>query len=72
MPVNVCTWEEKVVRVILGVALLSLFYFLDGSLSLLGLLGLIPIATVLIGYCPLKHLYGITTCPIDTHRAHHA
>jgi len=72
MPINVCTHGEKVVRLVIGLALLSLLFFLDGGLALLGLIGLIPIVTVLISYCPIKHLFGITSCKIDTHRAHHA
>lgn len=72
MPINVCTHGEKALRLVIGLALLSLLFFLDGGLALLGLIGLIPIVTVLISYCPIKHLFGITSCKIDTHRAHHA
>jgi len=72
MLTNVCTREEKGLRLVSGLALLALAGLLNGGLALLGLLGLIPIATVVTGYCPIKHLFGITSCEIDSRRSHHA
>jgi hypothetical protein len=61
---NVCSTTERVVRVIIGLALLSLVYFLQdqGAVRYWGWLGLIPIGTAVIGYCPINHLLGISTC----------
>lgn len=52
---------DKWIRIILGIAILSLLYFLDGNLRWLGLIGLIPLITGIINYCPLYALFGITT-----------
>lgn len=54
---------DRAIRVVLGVALLSLLYFLDGKLRYLGLIGLVPLATAAMGFCPLYSLLGIRTCP---------
>ncbi|NNM83454.1 MAG: DUF2892 domain-containing protein [Burkholderiales bacterium] len=55
---------DKAVRIVAGIALLSLFFLLDGSMKYLGLIGIVPIATALIGWCPLYTLLGISTCPL--------
>lgn len=55
---------DKVVRLILGVALLSLLFVAEGGLRYLGLIGLIPLATALMSWCPLYSLFGLSTCPV--------
>ncbi len=51
---------ERVVRVALGLGVLSLMFV--GPKSMWGLLGLVPLATGLLGSCPLYTLLGISTC----------
>ena len=53
---------DKVVRVIIGLALLSLLFVLEGNGRWLGLLGAIPLLTARMGYCPLYKPFGINTC----------
>lgn len=53
---------DRVVRVVIGLALLSLVFF--GPQTLWGLLGLVPLLTGLAGSCPLYTLLGIKTCPM--------
>ena len=55
---------DKVIRVIIGIAILSLLVFLDGNARYLGLIGIIPLATALFGFCPLYKIFVIITCPI--------
>jgi hypothetical protein len=50
------------VRVVLGVGALSLTVV--GPQTMWGLLGLVPLATALLGSCPLYTLLGISTCPM--------
>lgn len=52
---------DRTIRVILGLALLSLIIFLPGNTRYWGLLGVIPLFTALIGFCPLYALLGIRT-----------
>lgn len=56
---------ERVIRVIIGLALLSLLFILEGDASYWGLLGLIPLATAGIRWCPLWVLFGINTCAAE-------
>ncbi len=51
---------ERVLRLVIGIALLSLIFV--GPQSWWGLLGLIPLATGLIGSCPLYTVTHFKTC----------
>lgn len=51
---------ERVVRVLGGVFISSLAFW--GPTNLWFLLGLIPVLTGLIGWCPPYQLLGINTC----------
>ena len=55
---------DRALRVVLGIALLSLVFF--GPQTPWGWLGLIPLATGLIGWCPLYAMVGASTCPAST------
>ncbi|MBI5449934.1 MAG: DUF2892 domain-containing protein [Gammaproteobacteria bacterium] len=50
---------DRTIRIIAGVALLSLVFV--GPKTLWGWLGLIPLGTALLGWCPLYTLLGIKT-----------
>lgn len=54
---------DRVLRIIVGLGLLSLVFF--GPQTMWGLIGVIPLSTGLIGFCPLYRLLGINTCPIN-------
>jgi len=50
---------DRIIRVVIGVALISLVFV--GPKSLWGLVGLVPLATGLFGFCPLYRLLGLST-----------
>lgn len=51
---------DRVLRIILGLALLSLIFV--GPQTLWGLVGLIPLATGLFRFCPAYSILGVNTC----------
>ena len=51
---------ERVVRIVAGLAILSLVFV--GPQTPWGWLGLVPLATGVLGWCPLYALFGISTC----------
>lgn len=53
---------ERVLRVVLGLGILSLTVV--GPQTLFGLLGLVPLTTGLLGSCPLYTLFGFSNCPV--------
>jgi hypothetical protein len=54
---------DRVVRVVLGLGLLSAVFWLEGSARWLGLIGLVPLLTAIFSFCPLYTILGIRTCP---------
>ena len=55
---------DRVLRVIVGLVLLSLVFV--GPQTMWGLIGIVPLATGLIGVCPVYSLLGIRTCPMKS------
>jgi hypothetical protein len=53
---------ERFIRIAIGIAVLALLVV--GPKTPWGLLGLVPLATGLLGSCPLYTLFGISTCPV--------
>jgi hypothetical protein len=58
---NEAGWDRGL-RVVLGLGLLSLTVV--GPQTWLGLIGLVPLVTGLLGFCPLYRVCGMTTCPV--------
>lgn len=58
---------DRTLRIILGIALISLFFV--GPQTAWGLVGIVPLATGLIGFCPLYRLVGISTCRVPARQA---
>ena len=54
---------DRILRVIAGVVLLSLVVI--GPQTMWGLIGIVPLLTGLIGFCPVYKLFGWNTCPLE-------
>ncbi len=52
---------DRWIRIVLGLAILSLLLWAPGGTRWLGLIGLIPLVTALLGFCPLYALFHIST-----------
>lgn len=52
---------DRVVRIVLGLLILGLFFVLDEGTRWWALLGIIPLATGLVAWCPLYRVLGIST-----------
>lgn len=51
---------DRALRVVLGLVLLSLVVL--GPKTLWGLIGIVPLVTGLVGWCPAYTLFGFNTC----------
>jgi hypothetical protein len=58
MKANVGT-IDRIIRVIVGLAIIGVGVYFQ---SWWGAIGVVPILTAAIGYCPPYHLLGISTC----------
>ena len=52
---------DKIVRIAAGALLILLALF--GIIGWWGWIGVVPIATSLMNWCPAYNLFGIKTCP---------
>ncbi len=52
---------EKIIRILIGLALLSMLFWVEGNARWWGLIGLVPIATALASWCPIWAAFGINT-----------
>ena len=58
MPTNISPLD-RILRIIVGTVLISLVFW--GPQTPWGFVGIIPLATALIGFCPAYRLLGICT-----------
>lgn len=56
---------DKVLRIVVGLALLSIIFLVEGPGRWWGLVGIVPLGTGLINYCPLYSILGLSTCPLE-------
>ncbi len=54
---------EQTIRITLGVVIILLGLYFK---SWWGLIGLLPISTGIIRYCPLSAMLGVSTCKVDS------
>jgi hypothetical protein len=52
---------DRALRIALGLAMLALVFV--GPKTWLGLVGLVPLVTGMVGFCPLYRVVGLRTCP---------
>lgn len=52
---------DRIIRIVAGVILLSLIFILDGDIRWVGLVGVVPLLTAGLGFCPLY-----CCCKMDT------
>jgi hypothetical protein len=52
---------DRALRAVVGLALLSLLFYLDGNARWWGLLGIPLLATAAVGFCPPYRWMGIDT-----------
>jgi len=56
---------DRFLRIVAGLAILSLLVILEGSARWFGLIGFVPLFTGLTQWCPAYTLFGINTCPMN-------
>jgi Protein of unknown function (DUF2892) len=54
---------DRAIRIVIGLGILGAGYYFK---SWFGLIGLVPLLTAVVGFCPAYPLLGISTCPRKT------
>ena len=55
---------DRIARIIGGIVLLALT--LTGTIGVWGWVGIVPLATGALGWCPLYTVLGFSSCPVKT------
>ncbi len=69
MSVNVGSFD-RIFRIVVGLALLAITPLIGGMLGLpsplgnIAWIGVVPLFTALVGWCPLYTILGIKTCKV--------
>ncbi len=53
---------DRMLRIVVGIAVLSLFFVLEGNARYWALIGIVPILTGTFRFCPIYPILGINTC----------
>jgi hypothetical protein len=57
---------DRIARAAIGIVLIALVFV--GPQTPWGWIGIIPLLTAFVGWCPAYRLFGVRTCSVD-HRA---
>ncbi|HHG89717.1 MAG TPA: DUF2892 domain-containing protein [Devosia sp.] len=56
---------DRILRLVLGAVLVGVFFmFPDAGWRWLALIGIVPLATAIIGSCPIYSIFGLSTCTV--------
>ncbi len=53
---------DRAIRIVAGILILSAVFLVEGNARWLGLIGIVPLATAIIRWCPAYGLLGMNTC----------
>lgn len=56
---------DRLLRVVIGLALLAFLVLGEGAMRWWGAIGVIPLLTAFMSFCPLYSVLGISTCPLS-------
>ena len=54
---------DRILRIVVGIVLIGLAA--TGTVGWWGWLGVVPLATGLVRFCPMYRLLGMSTCPVQ-------
>ncbi|MCE2689605.1 MAG: DUF2892 domain-containing protein [Betaproteobacteria bacterium] len=53
---------DRIVRAVIGLALIALT--LAGTIGVWGWIGVVPLLTAALGFCPIYTMLGFSSCPM--------
>jgi len=54
---------DRILRIVAGIVLIAIVFV--GPQTPWGWIGLVPLVTAFVGWCPAYRLRGIRTCPVE-------
>ena len=54
---------DRILRAVIGLALIALTW--AGTIGVWGWIGVVPLLTAALGFCPLYTMLGFSSCPME-------
>ena len=54
---------DRILRAVIGLALIALAW--AGTIGVWGWIGVVPLLTAAVGFCPLYTMLGFSSCPME-------
>jgi hypothetical protein len=54
---------DRILRIVIGLVLIGLA--VTGTVGAWGWIGIVPLATAALGFCPLYTVLGFSSCPVN-------
>ena len=55
---------DRILRILVGITLIALT--LTGTIGVWGWIGVVPLLTAALGFCPLYTVLGFSSCPVSS------
>jgi hypothetical protein len=55
---------DRILRILVGITLIALT--LAGTIGVWGWIGVVPLLTAALGFCPLYTVLGFSSCPVSS------
>ena len=55
---------DRILRVVFGLALLAFAFFSGHQYAWIGYIGIVPLLTAAMSWCPLYSIFGVSSCPV--------
>lgn len=55
---------DRILRVVFGLALLAFAFFSGHQYGWIGYIGIVPLLTAAMSWCPLYSIFGVSSCPV--------
>lgn len=52
---------DRIIRIVAGLAILSLIFIVEGKARWFGLFGLLPLTTAFVRWCPVYSIIGVSS-----------
>ena len=60
---------DRLLRVVIGLGLLAFVFLGESGARWWGLIGVVPLLTAFLSFCPLYAIFGLDSCPVSRGRA---
>lgn len=60
---------DRILRIVLGLGLIAFALLSSSPYAMYGWIGVVPLLTAFVSFCPAYLLIGLSTCPCETKKS---